>query len=250
MRSSGQAYVGPIKKLTEENITNGGELDTTNPTKTKVTKYDVTTRVVTTKTTTVSTVDNTTTTRDTTTTTVTDVTTNVFDDAPTDEGERLVIHHDTKANTAMHVHLEDMRTAALKSEIPNEEDLEQLSKLKEPELSALQAVLDEAKDKSLADTSVSSQKSANVTIRVVDGAIQYALDQATTIGAYIARLSFTEANLVTATENTTQSESTIRDADMAKEMTEYTKNNVLLQASQSMLAQANQNTSTVLGLLQ
>ena len=228
----------------------GGELDTTNPLKTKVTKYDVTTRVVTTKTTTVSTVDNTTTTRDTTTTTVTDVTTNVFDDAPTDEGERLVIHHDTKANTAMHVHLEDMRTAALKSEIPNEEDLEQLSKLKEPERSALQAVLDEAKDKSLADTSVSSQKSANVTIRVVDGAIQYALDQATTIGAYIARLNFTEANLVTATENTIQSESTIRDADMAKEMAEYTKNNVLLQASQSMLAQANQNTSTVLGLLQ
>jgi len=48
----------------------------------------------------------------------------------------------------------------------------------------------------------------------------------------------------------TASESTIRDADMAKEMTEYTKNNVLLQAAQSMLSQANQNSSAVLSLLQ
>ena len=51
-------------------------------------------------------------------------------------------------------------------------------------------------------------------------------------------------------ENVQAAESTIRDADMAKEMTEYTKNNVLMRASQSMLAQANQNGSQVLGLLQ
>jgi len=73
---------------------------------------------------------------------------------------------------------------------------------------------------------------------VVDGALDYALGEATTVGAYISRLRTTDANIVTMNETTTSSESTIRDADMAKEMTSYMKNNVLLQASQSMLAQA------------
>ncbi|MBR1886727.1 MAG: flagellin, partial [Schwartzia sp.] len=58
------------------------------------------------------------------------------------------------------------------------------------------------------------------------------------------------SNLVLNSENTQSSESTIRDADMAREMAEYTKNNILLQGAQSMLAQANQNSSTVLSLLQ
>ena len=61
---------------------------------------------------------------------------------------------------------------------------------------------------------------------------------------------YTSSNLTTASENVQASESTIRDADMAKEMTNYTKNNVLLQAAQSMLAQANQSSSNVLSLLQ
>ncbi|MCR5439573.1 MAG: flagellin, partial [Selenomonas sp.] len=58
------------------------------------------------------------------------------------------------------------------------------------------------------------------------------------------------ANLTTSSENVQSAESTIRDANMAKEMTEYTKNNVLMQAAQSMLAQANQSSSSVLSLLQ
>ncbi|MBQ1919039.1 MAG: flagellin, partial [Schwartzia sp.] len=58
------------------------------------------------------------------------------------------------------------------------------------------------------------------------------------------------SNIVVQQENTTASESTIRDADMAKEMAEYTKASVLSQASQSMLAQANQNGSAILSLLQ
>ena len=97
---------------------------------------------------------------------------------------------------------------------------------------------------------VSTQKNANAAINVLDNAIQKALDQQTTIGAIESRLDYTSTNLTTAAENVTASESTIRDADMAKEMTEYTKNNVLLQAAQSMLAQANQNSSSVLSLLQ
>lgn len=98
--------------------------------------------------------------------------------------------------------------------------------------------------------SIASQEHANAAINVLDSALQKVLDQQTTIGAIESRLEYTSANLVLAGENTQASESTIRDADMAKAMTDYTKSNVLLQASQSMLAQANQNSSSVLSLLQ
>ena len=98
--------------------------------------------------------------------------------------------------------------------------------------------------------SIGNQENANAAINVLDSAIQKALDQQTTIGAIESRLEYTRSNLTTASENVTAAESTIRDADMAKEMTEYTKNNVLLQAAQSMLAQANQSSSNVLSLLQ
>ena len=98
--------------------------------------------------------------------------------------------------------------------------------------------------------SVGNQDKANAAINVLDAAIQKALDQQTTIGAVESRLEYTQSNLTTASENVTAAESVIRDADMAKEMTEYTKNNVLMQAAQSMLAQANQSSSNVLSLLQ
>lgn len=97
---------------------------------------------------------------------------------------------------------------------------------------------------------ISTQDKANAAINVLDNAIQKALDQQTTIGAVESRLEYTSNNLTTASENVTTSESTIRDANMAKEMTEFTKNNVLSQAAQSMLAQANQQSSGVLSLLQ
>ena len=97
---------------------------------------------------------------------------------------------------------------------------------------------------------VGTREKANAAITVLDNAIQKALDQQTSIGAAESRLEYTAANLTTASENVQASESTIRDADMAKEMTNYTKNNVLLQAAQSMLAQANQSSSNVLSLLQ
>jgi len=110
--------------------------------------------------------------------------------------------------------------------------------------------LENAQNQTLDDISVVTKDKANVAIRVIDGAIEYALNQATDIGAYLQRFDYTGLNVTTMTENTQAAESTIRDADMAKEMTAYTKNNVLLQAAQSMLAQANQNSSAVLSLLQ
>ena len=91
---------------------------------------------------------------------------------------------------------------------------------------------------------------ANAAINVIENALTKALDQQTTIGAIEARLEYTSTNLTTSSENVQAAESTIRDADMAKEMTNYTKSNVLLQAAQAMLAQANQNSSAVLSLLQ
>ena len=97
---------------------------------------------------------------------------------------------------------------------------------------------------------ISTQEKANAAINVLDNAISKALDQQTTIGSVESRLEYTSSNLTTASENVQSSESTIRDADMAKEMMNYTKNNVLMQAAQSMLAQANQSSSNALSLLQ
>lgn len=106
------------------------------------------------------------------------------------------------------------------------------------------------KDKDGKTISVATQKAASNAIHVFDQAITKALEQQTTIGALESRMEYTSSNLVLNSENTQFSESVIRDSDMAKEMAEYTKNNILLQGAQSMLAQANQNSSSVLSLLQ
>ena len=98
--------------------------------------------------------------------------------------------------------------------------------------------------------SVATKELANGSINAIENALTKALDQQTTIGAIEARLEYTSTNLTTSSENVQAAESTIRDADMAKEMTNYTKANVLLQSAQAMLAQANQSSSGVLSLLQ
>ena len=133
----------------------------------------------------------------------------------------IVLQTGTKANQAIKVGLSDMRAYALG--------------LKASDGTTL---------------NISTQKFANAAINVLDMALQKCLNQQTTIGAVESRLEYTSANIVVGSENTQASMSTMRDADMAAEMTEYTKNNVLLQAAQSMLAQANQNSSSVLSLLQ
>ena len=95
-----------------------------------------------------------------------------------------------------------------------------------------------------------TREGANYFLYDLDQALKYALGVGTSIGAQMQRMQVADANITVNHENTMASESTIRDADMAKEMTEYTKNNVLLQSAQSMLSQANQNSSAVLSLLQ
>ncbi len=105
-------------------------------------------------------------------------------------------------------------------------------------------------DKDGKNISVQTQSAASNAISQIDKSIERALNQLTKIGALHSRLEYTNDNIITASENVTSAESVIRDSDMAKEMTDYTKNNVLLQAAQSMLSQANQNSSAVLSLLQ
>ena len=98
--------------------------------------------------------------------------------------------------------------------------------------------------------SLSSQAAASKSITTLADAIKSVSNQRSQLGALQNRLEHTIANLDTAAENAQSSESTIRDTDMASEMVNYSKNNILAQAGQSMLAQANQSSQGVLSLLQ
>ena len=97
---------------------------------------------------------------------------------------------------------------------------------------------------------VDDYKAANNTITKVQDAINKVSTQRSALGALQNRLEHTVANLDNVSENTSSAESRIRDTDMAEEMVNYSKNNILAQAGQSMLAQANQSTQGVLSLLQ
>lgn len=139
------------------------------------------------------------------------------EDEPSVEGKRrLIIHTGTNSSENMNVIINSMDTWTL----------------------------------GLKDMKLTTRKLASLAISQVDKAIEYSLKENTRLGAYYIRLGYTIDNLTTAHENTTAADSVIRDADMAKSMTDYAKANVLAQASQSMLAQANQNSSQALSLLQ
>ena len=96
---------------------------------------------------------------------------------------------------------------------------------------------------------VSTEIDSTNAIDTIAQAVQKVSDQRATLGAVQNRLEHTIANIDNVVENTTAAESRIRDTDMAEEMVEFSKNNILAQAGQSMLAQANQSTQGVLSLL-
>jgi len=98
--------------------------------------------------------------------------------------------------------------------------------------------------------SVSSFDNAGSAMKSIQSAIALVSNQRSNLGAVQNRLEHTIANLDNISENTQSAESRIRDTDMAEEMVNYSKNNILAQAGQSMLAQANQSTQGVLSLLQ
>lgn len=97
--------------------------------------------------------------------------------------------------------------------------------------------------------SVDTQSKASAAVSVIKKAIDKVSSVRGKLGATQNRLEHTINNLSVASENMTAAESRIRDVDMAKEMMSYTKNNILVQASQAMLAQANQVPQGVLQLL-
>jgi flagellin len=101
-----------------------------------------------------------------------------------------------------------------------------------------------------AGINISSQTDADAAISTINAAIETVSAERSKLGAYQNRLDHTINNLQTSSENLTASESRIRDVDMASEMMNFTKNNILSQAAQSMLAQANQQPQGVLQLLQ
>ena len=97
---------------------------------------------------------------------------------------------------------------------------------------------------------VTDNEKAGKSMSVIQAAIDKVSTQRSNLGALQNRLEHTINNLDTTSENTSAAESRIRDTDMADEMVQYSKNNILSQAGQSMLAQANQQTQGVLSLLQ
>ena len=103
---------------------------------------------------------------------------------------------------------------------------------------------------SLTSTSVSTQAKAQSAISQIKSAISSLNETRAKLGAVQNRLEHTINNLNNVVENTTAAESQIRDTDMASEMVRYSNNNILAQAGQSMLAQANQSNQGVLSLLQ
>lgn len=115
------------------------------------------------------------------------------------------------------------------------------------EISALTAVVQDALGD---DLTIGNTTAAQSSITKVQSAIQALSKTRSKLGALQNRLEHTVANLDNISENTQSAESRIRDTDMAEEMVQYSKNNILQQAGQSMLAQANQANQGVLSLLQ
>ena len=102
---------------------------------------------------------------------------------------------------------------------------------------------------SINGANVSTADKASGTIETVNKAIEKVSTQRANLGAVQNRLEYTISNLDNTAENLTSAESTLRDVDMAKEMMEFSKNNILNQAAQAMISQANQQPQNVLQLL-
>ncbi len=132
------------------------------------------------------------------------------------EGNPLIIHYGPKQNQHLRVYINDMHTKAM----------------------------------GLKDVVIDPLEKALEAMGKLDGALDYALNEITRMGAYQKKLQYTIDNNTTAEENVTNAESVIRDADMAQSMMNYVKDSILTQTSQAMLAQANQNSGAVLRLLQ
>ena len=117
------------------------------------------------------------------------------------------------------------------------------------EIGDMRAKALEIKKEDGSSLSVASAEDANKAIEAFDKALNSVSSQRANLGAVQNRLEYTISNLDNTAENLTSAESTLRDVDMASEMMEYSKNNILNQAAQAMISQANQQPQNVLQLL-
>ena len=99
-------------------------------------------------------------------------------------------------------------------------------------------------------TAMKSNELSDEMLAAVSGGAMESPNQKASVGVTMNRIDYTSNNLTTSSENLQSAESTYRDADMAKEMTEFTKNNILMQTATAMQSQANQQNQGVLSLLQ
>ncbi|MCF8009854.1 MAG: hypothetical protein K9L17_03575 [Clostridiales bacterium] len=157
------------------------------------------------------------------------------------EGAEMVFQIGSNENQAMSITISDMRSEAL-----------------EISSSTVQSGFSSSKNVTNGTNNTGVEYGLNVTstddaaaaITAIDNAISSVSAERSKLGSYQNRLEHTINNLGTSAENLTAAESRIRDTDMAKEMMNFTKQNILSQAAQSMLAQANQMPQGVLKLLQ
>ncbi|MBR0602464.1 flagellin Hag [Bacillus safensis] len=155
---------------------------------------------------------------------------------PATDGDALVFQIGANATQQIKVNIQDMSAAAL-GVTDDDGAVETGKSVKDIDVSKFETIA-AGEDGGFDDQ-----------LAIVDGAIKQVSAQRSKLGAVQNRLEHTINNLGASSENLTAAESRIRDVDMAKEMSEFTKNNILSQASQAMLAQANQQPQNVLQLL-
>ncbi|QDZ93666.1 flagellin Hag [Bacillus altitudinis] len=155
---------------------------------------------------------------------------------PATDGDALVFQIGANATQQIKVNIQDMSAGAL-GVTDNDGAVETGKSVKDIDVSKFE------------DIAADEDGGFDDQLAIVDGAIKQVSAQRSKLGAVQNRLEHTINNLGASGENLTAAESRIRDVDMAKEMSEFTKNNILSQASQAMLAQANQQPQNVLQLL-
>ncbi|MCQ2910828.1 MAG: hypothetical protein MJ244_01450 [Clostridia bacterium] len=158
----------------------------------------------------------------------------------TEEDNSVYFHIGANTNQVINTTFEDMRAHALGLTGNDDETFTK-------EYTVNNGTESKATERGL---NISTREGANKAIDVIDGAITKVSQERSKYGAIQNRLEYTINNLDTTSENMTSAESTVRDVDMASEMMEMTKNQILQQASQAMLAQAMQRPQQVLQLLQ
>jgi len=175
------------------------------------------------------------------------------------QGKPLIVHQGTESGQNIWLYLESMRTEDLKEDIldangnfKNLKDLDDLRALNDnlEKQKELEDILKKADGMTLSQISLQNNINSRVAIRVIEGAIDMAVGDATTIGAYQQRMEYNLQNVLTTEENVQAAESRIRDTDMAQAMMGFTKHRMLMESSQTMLAQANHDSADVIGLLQ